>query len=183
MRTSMSHAPARSSALRILLAGAAAMVTVVAVLGLHPAGSDAATSARKAVVSAAANAKLGTTILVDRRGMSLYHLSVERNGRFICTTSLCLTLWHPLVVPRGTTPTGARSLSTVRRPDGRRQVTYRGEPLYTFAQDRKRGDINGDGFKDVGVWHPATLSGSSSGSGSGTGGGYGGYGGYGSYGS
>ena len=117
------------------------------------------------------NAKLGTTILVDRRGMSLYDLSVERNGRFICTTKLCLSVWHPLTVPRGTTPTGVRLLNTVRRPDGRRQVTYRGAPLYTFTQDRKRGDVNGNGFKDVGVWHPAALSGSvAAGSGAGTGG-------------
>jgi hypothetical protein len=39
-------------------------------------------------------------------------------------------------------------------------VTYKGKPLYTFAGDQKAGDAKGEGFKDVGVWHAAALSGS-----------------------
>jgi predicted lipoprotein with Yx(FWY)xxD motif len=101
----------------------------------------------------------GRTILVNRRGMTLYHLSVERRGHFICTDGACLAEWHPLVVARGTTPTGVKSLSVVRRPDGRRQVAYKGGPLYTFDEDRKPGDMKGDGFKDVGTWHVVTVSG------------------------
>src|SRR6187551_3521027 len=59
----------------------------------------------------------GHTILTTRRGMTLYRLSVERRDHFICTGS-CLAEWKPLVVSRGVTPTGARSLGVVRRPDG-----------------------------------------------------------------
>ncbi len=40
------------------------------------------------------------------------------------------------------------------------QVTYKGGPLYTFTGDHGRGDANGQGFKDVGVWHAAAVSGS-----------------------
>lgn len=47
-------------------------------------------------------------------------------------------------------------LGIVKRPDGRRQVTYRGGPLYFFVGDKKRGDVKGEGFKDVGVWHAAS---------------------------
>ena len=101
----------------------------------------------------------GKTFLVNRRGLTLYHLSVERKGHFICTNSACLAEWHPLVVKKGTTPSGARSLSTVRRPDGRIQVAYKGGPLYTFEEDHKPGDMNGNGFKDVGTWHVITVSG------------------------
>ena len=101
----------------------------------------------------------GKTLLVNRRGFTLYHLSVERRGHFICTNSACLAEWHPLVVKKGTTPSGARSLSTVRRPDGRIQVAYKGGPLYTFEEDHKPGDMNGNGFKDVGTWHVITVSG------------------------
>jgi predicted lipoprotein with Yx(FWY)xxD motif len=101
----------------------------------------------------------GKTLLVNRRGLTLYHLSVERKGHFICTQSACLALWHPLVVKHGTTPTGAKSLSTVKRPDGRSQVAYKGGPLYTFAQDSKPGDMKGNGFKDVGTWRVVTVSG------------------------
>ena len=57
------------------------------------------------------------------------------------------------------TPAGAKSLSTVKRPDGRSQVAYKGGPLYTFAQDRKPGDMKGNGFKDVGTWRVVTVSG------------------------
>jgi hypothetical protein len=38
------------------------------------------------------------------------------------------------------------------------QVAYRGAPLYTFAQDTKRGDVKGNGFKDVGVWRVVAVS-------------------------
>jgi predicted lipoprotein with Yx(FWY)xxD motif len=101
----------------------------------------------------------GRTILVNHGGMTLYHLSVERRGHFICTDKTCLSLWHPLVVARGVTPTGAKSLSVVKRPDGRRQVAYKGGPLYTFAEDRKPGDMKGNGFKDVGTWRVVTVAG------------------------
>lgn len=148
-----------------------ALVAATAALALVLAGSSSAASSR-AVVKTAKNAALGKTILVNVRGMTLYDLSAEKNGRFICTDKTCLSLWHPLVVPKGTTPTGARFLATVRRPDGKLQVTYRGGPLYTFVQDRKPGDTKGNGFKDVGVWHPVSPSGAVS-SGSGGGGGYG----------
>jgi predicted lipoprotein with Yx(FWY)xxD motif len=118
----------------------------------------------------------GKTILVNRHGMTLYHLSVERRGHFICTNSMCLSLWKPLVVAKGVTPTGAKSLSVVKRPDGRRQVSYKGGPLYTFVQDRKPGDMKGNGFRDVGVWRVVTVAGASTSTPSSGGGGYGGYG-------
>jgi predicted lipoprotein with Yx(FWY)xxD motif len=121
----------------------------------------------------------GRTILVNRRGMTLYHLSVERRGHFICKDSTCLSLWKPLVVRRGVKPSGVKSLGTVKRPDGRLQVAYKGGPLYTFVQDRKPGDTKGNGFRDVGVWRVVAVAGNSSPMPSG-GGGYGG-GGYGGY--
>ena len=118
----------------------------------------------------------GRTTLVNRRGLTLYHLSVEKRGHFICTTSACLAEWKPLVVARGVKPTGASSLGTVRRPDGRRQVTYKGGPLYTFDEDHKPGDTKGDGFRDVGVWHVVAVAGKTTNTpSSGGGGGYGGF--------
>ena len=131
------------------------------------------------LVSTAQNAKLHTKVLINRSGRTLYHLSVEHKGHFICTNTTCLSAWHPLIVAKGTKPTGTVSLGTLVRPDGRIQVTYKGGPLYTFVEDTKRGDVKGEGFRDVGVWHAATIGAaatSSSGSGSGSGG-YGGYGG------
>ena len=72
------------------------------------------------------------------------------------------------------TPTGAKSLSLVKRPDGRRQVAYKGGPLYTFDEDKKPGDMNGNGFKDVGTWHVIAVAGKSQSTPTSSGG-YGGY--------
>jgi predicted lipoprotein with Yx(FWY)xxD motif len=115
-------------------------------------------TAAGSLVRTAHNGKLNATVLVDRNGHTLYDLSVERHGRFICTTKFCLSLWHPFVVAKGTKPTGAVPLGTIKRPDGHIQVTYKGAPLYTFVQDAKLGDVKGEGFMDVGVWHAAATS-------------------------
>jgi predicted lipoprotein with Yx(FWY)xxD motif len=109
------------------------------------------------VVMTAKNKALGKTILVNRQGLTLYSLSVERHGRFICKNAACLSLWKPLVVAKGVKPTGVSGLGTVKRPDGRIQVSYRGGPLYRFVQDRKRGDVKGNGFKDVGTWRVVVV--------------------------
>jgi predicted lipoprotein with Yx(FWY)xxD motif len=120
----------------------------------------AATQSASAPVMTANNASLGTTVLVNRRGLTLYSLSAERNGRFICTDMACLNLWHPVIAPSGGLkgdPVG--SLGTVPRPDGGgMQITYRGLPLYTFVNDHKPGSVAGNGFKDVGTWEAATTS-------------------------
>lgn len=110
---------------------------------------------------AAATVRVGTqripmlnrTVLVTRSGRTLYSLSAERRGRFICTDTTCLSIWHPLLVPRGARLAGVPGLGTIRRPDGRRQATSAGRPLYTFGQDARRGDANGEGIRDVGTWH------------------------------
>jgi predicted lipoprotein with Yx(FWY)xxD motif len=109
------------------------------------------------VVMTAKNKALGKTILVNRSGLTLYSLSVERHGRFICKNAACLSLWKPLVVAKGVKPTGVSGLGTVKRPDGRIQVSYHGGPLYRFVQDRKRGDVKGNGFKDVGTWRVVVV--------------------------
>jgi predicted lipoprotein with Yx(FWY)xxD motif len=111
------------------------------------------------VVKTASNSSVGGTILVDSHGMTLYHLSGEQNGKFICASSGCVGVWHPLTVPAGGTPTGVASLATVKRPDGTVQVAYKGTPLYTFAQDTAPGQANGQGIKDVGTWSAVTVSG------------------------
>jgi predicted lipoprotein with Yx(FWY)xxD motif len=132
---------------------------LAALLAMAIAGTALAAGTGRSVrvVSTAKNTSLGETVLVTMTGRTLYSLSVERKGKFICTSKSCLSFWHPLVVKAGVTPTGAKSLATVRRPDGRRQVTYKGGPLYTFSGDSHRSDAKGEGFKDVGVWHAATV--------------------------
>jgi predicted lipoprotein with Yx(FWY)xxD motif len=130
---------------------AAAAVIAIAALSNASGSTSSATTVKRGHA-------LGKAVLVNRAGRTLYSLSAETNGRFICTGS-CVSTWHPLLVRRGQRPTGAPALSTIRRPTGQIQVTYRGKPLYTFAGDGKPGDAKGEGFRDVGVWHAAALSG------------------------
>jgi predicted lipoprotein with Yx(FWY)xxD motif len=123
---------------------------------LVPALATAAPASRH-VAKQAANASLGRTVLTTTKGRTLYSLSAETHGRFICTGA-CVSTWHPLMVPAGTKPTGPVKLGTIERPEGKTQVTFKGRPLYSFAGDSKMGDANGEGIKDVGTWHAAVTA-------------------------
>ena len=138
-----------------------AAVAIVALLGAAAAfyAVRASGAAHVRVVMTATNKTLGKKILVNRNGLTLYSLSVEHKGKFICKDMTCLSLWKPLTIAKGAVATGAAHLSVVMRPDGSRQVAYRGGPLYRVVQDKRAGDVKGNGFKDVGVWRVAVVSG------------------------
>jgi predicted lipoprotein with Yx(FWY)xxD motif len=123
--------------------------------------TDTGGSAAQAVKTAS-NAKLGATVLVSSRGLTIYHLSGEGPGKFLCTSAECEAHWPPVYAPSGThasaSGAGVPGLGTVKRPDGKEQLAYRGEPLYTFAGDSAPGEANGQGIKDVGTWSAVTVS-------------------------
>ncbi len=133
----------------------AAPILLAIALAVAMLAAGALAQGSKRVAKEAANATLGKTVLTTTKGRTLYSLSVEKNGRFICTGS-CLSVWHPLTVPAGVKPIGPVKLGTIERPEGGTQVTYKGRPLYRFGADRKAGEANGEGIKDVGTWHAAT---------------------------
>jgi predicted lipoprotein with Yx(FWY)xxD motif len=138
---------------RFLISAALLLALSAIAVGLS-ASAVAAQKTPKQVVKLAENETLGKTILTTRAGRTLYSLSVETNGKFTCVGS-CLSVWHPLVVAPSVKPTGPVKLGTVKRPDGRTQVTFKGLPLYSFGADKKAGEVNGEGIKDVGTWHAA----------------------------
>jgi predicted lipoprotein with Yx(FWY)xxD motif len=152
----LSLLPAIASSLLLVACGSTSTSTTKSANGAQPAAQTSAASSG-VVVKTASNPTLGA-ILVNGRGMTLYHLSAEQSGKFICTTSACLGVWHPLVASSAGRPGGVESLSTIKRPDGTIQVTYMGMPLYTFAQDQQPGETNGQGIKDVGTWSAATSA-------------------------
>jgi predicted lipoprotein with Yx(FWY)xxD motif len=175
-RTLQSRIPAGRTR-RMMVTGMLGLAAVLAAAGCGSASSRSAGSpgGSAQVVHAVANRTLNATVLVDRQGHTLYTLSAERQGRFICTrtsdvpgtSTPCVTLWRPLTVGQGGAVTSSvGQLGTIRRPDGAGlQVTYRGMPLYTFTQDRQPGDATGNGFKDVGTWRAVTVGSTSSGTG------------------
>jgi predicted lipoprotein with Yx(FWY)xxD motif len=109
----------------------------------------------KTVAAEGTAASLHKTVLTNTKGLTLYTLSGEKNGKFICTGA-CTKTWPPLLVAAGTTPKGPVTLGTIKRPEGKIQVTFKGAPVYTFSGDSKKGEANGEGIKDVGVWHAVT---------------------------
>jgi predicted lipoprotein with Yx(FWY)xxD motif len=148
MRRSALPRPSRSSIRLAVCATAMAALLLPAV---------AAGQASKRVAQEALNPTLGRTVLTTTRGRTLYSLSAETGGRFICTGA-CASTWKPLVLPAGVKPAGPVKLGTVKRPDGKTQVTFKGRPLYSFSGDSKAGDVNGEGIKDVGTWHAAVTA-------------------------
>ncbi len=170
--------PALAASLLLAACGSSSTSTntTSAAASTQPA-SQTSSSSSGALVKTASNS-LGT-ILVNSQGMTLYHLSGEVNGKFICMSAACIGIWHPLIAPASGTPSGVGSLGSVKRPEGTMQVTYKGTPLYTFTGDHQAGETNGQGIKDVGIWSAVTTSptstapSTSSSSKSSSGGGYG----------
>lgn len=150
--------PSRSARPPVRVALFAAVLIALLVAAIAGANTMTSTSAMtKTVAKQAKNATLGSTILTTTKGRTLYSLSAETNGRFICTGT-CTSTWHPLVVSAGTKPTGPVKLGTIKRPEGKTQVTFKGRPLYSFNGDSKAGEVNGEGIKDVGTWHAAVTA-------------------------
>jgi predicted lipoprotein with Yx(FWY)xxD motif len=138
----------RTRSLTALALAVALAISAVAVPVALAGGS-------KTVAGEASAPSLHKTVLTNTKGLTLYTLSGEENGKFICTGS-CTRTWPPLLVAAGTTPKGPVALGTIKRPEGKTQVTFKGAPVYTFSGDSKKGEANGEGIKDVGVWHAVT---------------------------
>ena len=99
-------------------------------------------------------------IVVASNGMSVYFFTkdVKDSGTRACTDA-CLAAWPPVTTaaetPQVEGVTG--TVGTITTPDGAKQVTLNGLPLYYFAKDTKAGDILGQGVN--GVWYLADPSG------------------------
>lgn len=111
-------------------------------------------------------------ILATSDGKALYTNTVDKPDDLRCTNLACTSFWMPYTVDAapGAVEGVPGALGTVSRPDGSLQLTYNQMPVYTFYLDKGSGDVQGEGFEDLGgTWHIVTLSGSSAGSdGSGT---------------
>jgi predicted lipoprotein with Yx(FWY)xxD motif len=91
-------------------------------------------------------------VLVDSEGAALYTADQEMDGKVRCTDS-CAETWLPLTLSGGREPTASGDvpgeLTVTERPGGERQVSYDGQPLYTFADDGMPGEVTGDGLSDT----------------------------------
>lgn len=61
----------------------------------------------------------------------------------------CEVVWQPFVAPDNAQPSGFWDVAV--RKDGRKQWVYQGYAMWTFAGDKKPGDINGHDAYDIAV--------------------------------
>ncbi len=120
----------------------------------------AAHTARAATVSTR-HTKLGT-VLVDGRGRTLYLFEKDKATVSSCNGA-CASVWPPLITGAKSVAGGglrAAKLGSIKRADGKTEVTYAGHPLYTYAGDAKPGDVKGQGLDQFGAeWYVLAPSG------------------------
>lgn len=96
--------------------------------------------------------------LTNGTGWTLYLLETDTpgNGTSTCTGE-CMKFWPAFYTETLNLPPGlqASSFGEITRPDGSKQITYNGWPLYQFIKDMKPGDTYGEGVK--GVWFAYPL--------------------------
>jgi predicted lipoprotein with Yx(FWY)xxD motif len=89
-------------------------------------------------------------------GKTLYTFKNDTAGKSACSGS-CATNWPAFTLDDGEKAVGgdgaSGAIATIKRDDGKDQVTYNGAPLYYFAGDSAAGDTNGQG--KGGVWFVA----------------------------
>lgn len=88
------------------------------------------------------------TVLADAKGMTLYTFDMDKDGKSNCNDA-CATNWPPMLASNGSTAKG--SFTLIARQDGSSQWAYKGKPVYTWVNDKKKGDVTGDGVHNV--WH------------------------------
>ncbi len=121
------------------------LISIVTAAGMAFAGAALAAPPVKTGDSAKG------TVLTTEKGMTLYQLARDPNGKSICNDR-CETAWTPLKAKPAAEATGDYSIIT--REDGSQQWAYKGKPLYTWKNDKKPGDTSGNGFL-YGAWHVA----------------------------
>jgi predicted lipoprotein with Yx(FWY)xxD motif len=92
----------------------------------------------------------GTDVLADSSGRTLYRADVEKGGRVLCVDR-CTSYWDPVSASAGESEAAGVALDVelgvLERPDGGRQLTLMGQPLYRFTEEGP-GELTGDGSVD-----------------------------------
>lgn len=96
--------------------------------------------------------------LTDLNGRALYLLESEKPSGGGCHDT-CVAIWPPLFAGQaapvaGDSAVDPRSIATITRRDGLRQVSFNGHPLYYYVGDGKPGQTLGQHVEDSwGEWY------------------------------
>ena len=123
-----------------------------------PASESPATTASASATSDSATVDLKTAssskgdIVVDGKGMSVYYFTkdVKDSGKSNCLGD-CLVKWPPVIAATDTPKVEGvtAKVGTIDTPDGKKQVTVNGMPVYLWEKDKAPGDITGQGVGNV----------------------------------
>jgi len=119
--------------------------------GPKEASTESPEKTGAAVVSLGQAGDLGM-VLVASNGHTLYDFEKDKGGTPACYGT-CTQAWAPLTTggePQAGNGASSGMLGTVERKNGTTQVTYAGHPLYTFIEDQKPGEANGNDLSEFG---------------------------------
>lgn len=141
------------------LASISVVVVAAGVAALIVAVSSGSAKVRPAVSAGSAisvkQTSLGKT-LVDANGRTLYLFEADTPNHSNLS-SAGFAVWPAFTStgkPRAEGGTNAAHISTIPGPNGQRQVTYFGRPLYYYVGDQKPGATTGQGLNEFGaLWY------------------------------
>jgi predicted lipoprotein with Yx(FWY)xxD motif len=126
-----------------------------------PASQPASTTATGAATVKVARTGLGP-ILAAANGRTLYLFRKDRASSSACSGA-CAQAWPPVLTsgaPKAVAGAKAGVVGSIKRADGREQVTYAGHPLYTYAGDSAGGQTTGQGLSQFGApWYVVSPGG------------------------
>jgi predicted lipoprotein with Yx(FWY)xxD motif len=100
-------------------------------------------------------------VIFNGRAQAAYTFTRDQSGRSRCYGE-CADAWPPFYArgrPRAGRGIKRSLLGTVRRRDGRRQVTYAGQPLYFYVGDPKGEVLCNEIAEFGGTWFAVTAEG------------------------
>jgi len=168
IRTRVLPLIALAAAAAVSLGACGTSSTIAGVPSPAPVAAPAAPPAPAApagpALTASPTAALGT-VVVDGTGYTLYRFDKDKPkpSKSNCNGS-CATQWPPVLVASAAEAkevkldgVDAGAVNTVKRADGKLQLTIGGWPVYRYSGDKAAGDTTGQGVGKV--WFAVTPAG------------------------
>jgi predicted lipoprotein with Yx(FWY)xxD motif len=126
------------------------------------AASTSTAAAAPGVAVTTKKSKLGTILAAGPKHLTVYLFEADKGTSSSCSGA-CAKAWSPVTTAGQPTVSGgavSADLGTTMRPDGTKQITYKGHPLYFFEKDEDSGDAYGQASQAFGAgWYVMKANG------------------------
>ncbi|HBB17564.1 MAG TPA: hypothetical protein DCZ97_11425 [Syntrophus sp. (in: bacteria)] len=139
----------------MVLLSATAFTGAVCIDQVAASGKEGKKKGVSYTIKAKSKPRVGS-YLTDAKGMSLYYFKKDVPGKSACSRD-CIAKWPVFYTKKVVVSKrlDKKDFAVITRGDGIKQTTYKGRPLYYFANDVVVGDTNGEGVNNL--WHVITL--------------------------